>query len=249
MVGATTRPPSPAGHRRARRQRADARVLLRLGSAAQRLGEHHSAQTAALMPGWAQYGKAGGKKGSSPSKAYVVCAAPGCRHGSGPSWVYCDRIAASPFCIGCGTAWPTSTVPVSRGSAMETPAVQARTFLEALCSPAPAAGKGTADGAHGSSTQGAGNPPAGIPEKATAAGQPPGVEAKEGRPKDEGGKPQFGPCTQQALGGQVDSMPQFFAVLVGIMRQDPTKLEPGFIVAQLEEHFKKAAATSAGPVD
>ncbi len=73
VAGTAQRQGEPAWHRRARRQRAQARVLVRLGRAANLLGRHHSAQARPMGRGG--NGRGGGGSGASDDFEGMVSAA------------------------------------------------------------------------------------------------------------------------------------------------------------------------------
>ena len=84
----------PAWHRRERGQRSQARHLVRLAKAAERLDAHHgSCSGLGMAPAWTA--------GSKPKRAYLFCSAyaSGCK-----SWIWDDRVGAFPKCP-CGQPW------------------------------------------------------------------------------------------------------------------------------------------------
>jgi len=86
----------PAWHRRGRRARASARVLVRLGAAAKLLGQHHSAQKAEMGYNVSQ-GGGGSGPGQSAAPKYPVW---GCRCGEAANFAFRTH------CRGCGAKGP-----------------------------------------------------------------------------------------------------------------------------------------------
>ena len=139
----------PAWHRRQRRKRTVARLLLNLSSAEEVLQKHHSAQqpSRATMPYGHPIGAAhpkkeakGSGKGGKGRQArekmqrlgYVVCASAGCN-----GWLWRAQLDDKPRCVHCGAAFrrdmpPKTGAAGNQGGGAETEVEKASRLLQEL---------------------------------------------------------------------------------------------------------------------